>query len=112
MSELYDFYIKVGNTAPDLQVELLDDDGDPINISGYSSIKFSMRNQKSGTVIVDDAAATEISTNPGIIKYEWEAVDTATAGVYEGEFKVVLISGQIITFPNNGYILILISESI
>lgn len=112
MSELYDFYLKVGNTGPDLQVELLDDDGNAIDITGYSSIKFSMRAKRTGTVIIDSTAATEISTNPGIIKYEWQAADTVTAGEYEGEFEVVLVLGQIVCFPNRGYIKILIAESI
>ena len=112
MSELYDFYLKVGNTGPDLQVKLLDDDGDAIDITGYSSIKFSMRTKRTGIVVIDDVAAVEVSTNPGIIKYEWKVADIVTAGEYEGEFEVVLSLGQIVCFPNRGYIKILIAESI
>jgi len=112
LSERYDFYIKVGNTGPDLQVALLDEDGDSVNITNYSTIKFSMRAKRTGTVIIDAVAASEVSVNPGIIKYEWQAADTVTAGEYEGEFEVVMASGQIINFPNKGYISILISESI
>lgn len=112
MSELYDFYIKVGNTGPDLQVELLDEDGDVIDITGYSTIKFSMRNKRTGTTVIDGVAAVEVTVNPGVIKYEWVAADTATPGEYEGEFEVVLGSTQKISFPNKGFISILISESI
>ena len=112
LSEKYDFYIKVGNTGPDLQVALLDEDGDAVDITSYSSIKFSMRNKKTGAVIVAAEDADEVTVNPGVIKYVWAAADTATAGEYEGEFEVVMASTQIINFPNKGYISILISESI
>ena len=112
MSELYDFYIKVGNTGPDLQVELLDEDGEPIDITDYSTIKFSMRDKRTGAVIVDAVAAGEVTVNPGVIKYEWVVANTAIAGEYEGEFEVVMRSTQIINFPNKGFISILISESI
>lgn len=112
MSELYDFYIKVGNTGPDLQVELLDEDGNPVDITGYTSIKFNMRDKKTGTVKVDAVAAGEVTLNPGVIKYVWKAADTVTAGEYEGEFEVVMGSTQKFSFPNKGYIKILISESI
>ena len=112
MSELYDFYIKVGNTGPDLQVELLDEDGNSIDITSYSTIKFSMRNKRTGATVIDGVAAGEVTVNPGVIKYEWKAADTATPGEYEGEFEVILASGQIICFPNKGYISILIAESI
>lgn len=112
MSERYDFYIKSGNTGPDLEVQFQDEDGDPVNITGYSALKFSMREKRSGDVVVDSVNATPVTDATGNVKYEWQAVDTATAGEYQAEFKCTLGSGQIIGFPNNGYISILISESI
>ena len=112
MSELYDFYIKTGNTGPDLEIQFQDEDGDPVSIVGYSSLTFSMRIKRAGTVIIDDEDAVLVTAVSGNVKYVWSASDTVTAGDYEGEFKCTLGSGQIISFPNNGYILILISESV
>lgn len=112
MSEKYDFYIKTGNTGPDLEIQFQDEDGDPVNITGYSALTFSMRNKRTGIVAVDDEDATPVTEATGIVKYVWQAVDTAIAGEYEAEFLCTLGSGQIISFPNKGYISILISESI
>ncbi len=112
MSDLYDFYIKTDNTGPDLEIQFLDEDGDPVNITGNTALTFSMREKRSGTVKVDAVAATPVEVTTGTVKYVWSAANTDTAGEYEAEFSCTLSSGQIISFPNNGYILILISESI
>lgn len=112
MSEKYDFYIKVGNTGPDLQVQFQDEDGNSVDITGNSALTFSMRDKRTGTVAVDGENATPVTEATGIVKYVWDAADTATAGEYEGEFLCTLASGQIISFPNKGYISILISEAI
>ena len=38
------------------------------------------------------------------MKYVWQTGDTDTAGTFQGEFEVTYTSGEIETFPNDGYI--------
>ena len=111
MSHVWDFVIKRNDTGPDLEVQCLDEDGDPVDISGYGSITFKMRNMKTGITKVDSPASPVSITN-GRIKYVWQAADTNIGAEYEGEFKVVMGTGQTITFPNNTFIKIKVYESV
>ena len=91
-------YIKQGNTAPVLKYKL-----DPeVNISG-AAIEFHMNNQNDGVVIIDAAGAIE-QNNPGIVSYTFTPTNTQNFGTFDGEFKVVFAGGKIITYPNKGYI--------
>ena len=42
MSQRWDFNIMKDDTGPDLEVQFLDEDGDPVNITGYSACTFRM----------------------------------------------------------------------
>jgi hypothetical protein len=39
----------------------------------------------------------------GVVKYDWVAGDTETAGDFECEFEVTEADGALRTFPNDGY---------
>ncbi len=47
----------------------------------------------------------------GIVKYPWGASDTTTAGTFMGEFAVVA-AGLEQSFPNDGYITIVITRDL
>lgn len=111
MSQQWDFTIKKDDTGPDLEVQFLDEYGDPVNITGYSALTFRMMNEKKQIMKVNDAA-TPVDTSIGRVKYVWKAVDTDEDAIYYGEFKVTLGTGQKVTFPNNGYIKIKVYESV
>jgi hypothetical protein len=46
------------------------------------------------------------------VRYEWLAANTDTADEYEGEFQVTYANGKIQTFPNDGYIPVVITDDI
>lgn len=111
MSESQDFYIKTGNTGPDLLRYLKDENGNAISLVGASDLYFKMRHKLTGEVIIN-AEADFKDRESGCVAYIFTADNTVIAGEYEGEFIVTLVSGEITTFPQEGYIKILISESI
>lgn len=104
------FIIKQGDTAPRLQAKLLLPTRQAAPIA-ESSVRFHMRPSGRNTVAVD-AAAVIVDAGTATVQYNWDAVDTSSTGSYEGEFEVTYPDGTIETFPNDGYIEILIPQQI
>lgn len=63
------------------------------------SVVFHLASAVSGSVVVSGAAVVH-SAADWTVHYEWGTADTATAGMYHGEFQVTLNDGKTITFPN------------
>lgn len=104
------FYIKEGDTSPELQATLKDAEGSAIDLTGASA-RFHMRAPGAAAAAVD-AAATVVTAASGIVKYTWIAGDTDVAGRYEAEFEITFGDGSIESFPNRGYIPVRISSDI
>ena len=104
------FNLKQNDTSPSIQTSLLDGNGLPVDISGNLGVTFHMRNSE-GTVIIN-TAATVVTPGSGIVRYDWDAADTATAGTFQAEFEVTYPGGTIETFPNDGYIRVEIIDDI
>ena len=105
------FYIKQNDTRPELDIFLRDDKDRSINITG-ATVKFSMRNASTNVVKISLAAVTPVSSTAGRVKYSFTASDTDTAGNFDGEFQVTFIAGQIETFPNDGYIKVIVTDDV
>jgi len=104
------FYIKQNDTSPALLATLQDADGIAVNITG-AAIRFHMR-QIGSTAVDVDAAAVIVTALDGLVRYDWQAADTATIGSYQAEFEVTYSDGTIETFPNDGYIRVEIIKDI
>lgn len=104
------FYIKQNDTSPALLATLQDADGNAVNVTG-GSIRFHMR-QIGSTAVVVDAAAVIVTGIDGIVRYDWQAADTATIGSYQAEFEVTYNDASIETFPNDGYIRVQIIDDV
>lgn len=100
-------WMKQGDLLPNLTAVLQDRSG-PLNITG-GTVKFIMRAAEGSVKI--NASATIVTAASGIVQYTWSGSDTDTAGEFEGEFQVTL-SGKKETFPNTGYIPIIILDDI
>jgi hypothetical protein len=59
-----------------------------------------------------DTAATVVTAASGIVRYDWLAADTDTAGTFQAEFEVTYSDGKIETFPNASYIEVVITDDI
>jgi len=104
------FNLKQNDTSPSLQTTLLDGDGLPVSISGNNGVRFHMR-AAGGTVKIDTDAIV-VDAAAGIVRYDWTATDTDTAGTFQAEFEVTYTDDKIETFPNLGYIEIVITDDI
>ncbi len=117
MSEIAaDFYITEGDTGPTLVATLVDEDGVVVDLTGVAdtSVRFHMIDPSSATEKVDDNTNTSVLAPPtdGKVQYDWQADDTDTPGLFDGEIQVTFPGGQIITFPNYRYFTILIREEV
>lgn len=104
------FYVKQNDTAPSIRATLKDGDDDAIDLTG-ASVRFHMRSI-GGTSAKVDSAATVVTAASGIVQYDWVAADTDTVGTYQAEFEVTYSDTRIETFPNNGYIVVEITDDI
>lgn len=100
-----DFTIKQHDQLPELVVTLSDSLGATVNLNGSLGVRFIFTNKVNGTKVID-APATVVDAPNGIVKYTWQAGDTATASTYQGEFEVKFADGRVETFPNSKYIAI------
>jgi hypothetical protein len=101
------FYIKRNDTAPAIRYAL---DPATVDLTG-ASVKFQMR-PRNGAMVLDVTASIVTATGTPTVEYSWQTGNTATAGVYEAEFRVTYANGKIETFPNVGFILLRISEDV
>jgi hypothetical protein len=105
------FYIKQNDTRPELDVFLRDDKDRSINITG-SIIKFNLRNTSDNTTKINAGSVTTVSSTAGRVKYSFTTSDTDTSGNFDGEFQVTFVGGQVETFPNDGYIKVIITDDV
>ena len=103
------FTIKRNDTGPRLLFALTP--ADEIDLTG-ATVRFSMRS-RAGVLVVNRVVAVIITeTGTPTVAYDWQPADTATAGVYEAEFEVTYSGAAVETFPNNGYISIIVADDI
>ena len=101
------FYIKQNDTAPSIEVILTDSAGKAKSMSNVTSVQFNMADEN-GNLIVDHAAGYVVNGLRGIVSYVWQAGDTANEGLHKAEFVITYDSGQVETFPNTGYINVIV----
>lgn len=97
---MIDFYLKKGDLVPILSVALQDADGEVVDLTD-ASIRFNYQLRYPEGDIVSRTPVIYDADN-GIVEYYWEAADTATPGVYNGEFVVTFSDSTEMTFPSRG----------
>jgi len=102
------FYIKQGDTAPDIAYTLTP----PTDLTG-ATIVFNLR-LKGSTDLLLDRVPAEIVGAPtqGVVKYSWVTGDTDEIGDYDAEFEVTYPDGTIATYPNYKYFPVKISDDL
>jgi len=110
-----DFRLKRGDQSPTIKYQLLDEQGDPVDITGFQEVRFLMRPRGASSPKVDDdtngAVAVTDAAN-GIVQYEWDSSDTDTSGSFKAEWEVAYSGGDTETFPNTEYINIYIQRDL
>ena len=106
-----DFFLKRGDNLSQIQVQLVDNLGTPVNLYG-ASVRFIMRSFTSGEVILNNEAEI-IDPSLGQVAYTWlEADTTIGSGDYYGEWQVTKQGTSNQTFPTRGYHLISIQDDL
>ena len=103
-----DFYGRVGNIRPTIEIALTTDDGEA-DISGSTFI-FIMINRTTRDVAAQGSA--EVVDGPtGVVRYSWQTADVMSPGWFLGTFRQYQ-SGQSdpIDWPRPGALLILIDS--
>lgn len=113
---LPDFEIKNKDTSPNIAIQASYSDGTVANLVGAAGTFALWKRSPLGvtTISINDKAASIVNTgSTGGILYNWAgSSETATTGDYYGEFHVTLASGKKVTFPNDGYLYILINKRV
>lgn len=110
----YEITVKQGDIEPDIEITVKDDDGNVIDVTGYT-VKWSMQNARlPGTPVLNDKDGEVVDGTAGLIAYRWSAADTQQApGTYEGEFLVTPNDGNDpMHVPTNGKIIVHIEDRI
>ena len=107
---MVDFTIKENDTSPTFQRTLTDASGTAVNLSGATVI-FKMYDQMRTTQVIS-ATATLVDATNGVISYTFQTADTVTPGWYWVELEVTFSGGAVETYPNSGYISLLISKEL
>lgn len=111
----FDFFIKQRDTYPYLEATLTAMDGNEnstvIDVTG-GTVRFNMMTEDRAATVISGGTCIILSGTAGYVRYPWSTVDTATAGIYYGEFSCALSSGASVTVPNDGHIKIAITSQI
>lgn len=108
-----DFVLRQGDHGQLIAATLRDQDDEPQNISG-ADIRLKMAPIEGGLAVLDVEASND-QVDPattGQVSYEWQASDTVTPGHYLAEWEVTFVDDSVVTFPNAGYVHILITPQL
>lgn len=99
--------LKRGDTAPFLRYDL------PAGTDlTDAAVTFTMAERPGAAPVIIDRPARIVDVSPPIIEYVWRPGDTALSGTFRGEFKVTYPDGRWATFPQTGYVVVTIEQSL
>lgn len=117
-------YVTKGSYGRAWAVQILDETGSPVDLTGATSVTFSMAPRGGGARKIDDAAAVvgngtytlpdgssqAFTPTDGVVIYQPVAADVDTDGVFQGLISYTL-GGPVID-PGRGYVQIHIQPTI
>lgn len=113
--------MKQNDTAPAL-VQTLTIPGTtrPLDLTDVVEVRFIMRLPGRSRAKVDDVATvlqvvdplTRLLVRQGQVQFPWVAGDTDTTGVFNAEFEITWRDGTRQTWPEDGYLQIVISADL
>ncbi len=104
------FEIKKNDRRPRWRVQLTAN-GAPVNLTGASSTKFTMK-QGASSPKVNKGTMTVVDAATGVVEYPWAVGDTTVSGDFNVEVEVDWGGGETQTFPSVGYFTITIEDDL
>jgi hypothetical protein len=101
--------LKIDNTGPAFRAMLLDEDGNPVNLTGFDAT-LRVREPYADALKVD-AAMTIFDAERGIVEYDWSATDTDEAAFYKAEIETT-DGTDTISYPSDYYFRVHIIEDL
>ena len=105
------FVIKRHARRPYLRLVVKDQNEDPFDFTGATSVNFYMYDSL-GVVKVSSTGVLESPLTSGVLRYQWGATDTNVAGEYRAEFDVVYTGGEKLTIPVKGNLAIRVYDDL
>jgi len=96
--------IKKGSLHPILQATICGSDEVAIDLTGATSVKFTMYN--SAEVKIDAAAGALVDVEAGEVSYTWVNGDTDAGGTYYAYFDVTMSDGKSMKAPTKNELII------
>lgn len=96
-----DFSIGLGDTLPPLNATLEDANSNPVDLTTAASVSFRMKRPEDTTWMWTHGALILTPATAGNVSYPWQAGDTSTEDVYQGQFVVLWPGGGQESFPNS-----------
>lgn len=102
---------KQGDTRPLFTYPLTNADGTAVNLTG-ATVKLVMRDHQQDDPIKLTGVVTVTGAATGGVQYAPTAADTATPGLYMGNWVVTFADGSTQTFPTSGYLWVEIEQNL
>lgn len=83
--------------------------GTAIDLTSATGVEFQMADEAGN--LVASGACTIVTAASGIVRYDWAAGDTDTAGRFLASFIITYTGGLKQTVPNHNNIVVLIKEA-
>lgn len=108
-----DIEIKRNDTRPFLDSTLSDANG-PVDLTD-ATVKFFMEDVSGNTVVNQTSTGALVTlqdTTGGKVRYKWQAADTSTGGEFRAEWEVTFSDGSKASFPNDGYLSVVVRDDL
>jgi hypothetical protein len=105
------YLMKRNDRMPSLETTLYNGSV-PLDLTAATSVKMIAKGFGATTPKIDAAMTVVAPATGGVVRYDWLAADTDTAGTYRLEFEVTWNTGKKQTIPNHGYDELVIAEDL
>jgi hypothetical protein len=106
-----EFVIKRGDLLPSVRMVVANRDTSAFDFTGYTAPIFIMRLSGAAAPQVAGPAAFDDVVG-GVLRYDWQAGDTAVEGTFKCEFQALDPFGKKRTFPSSGYGVVRVLEDL